>query len=429
MQKAEIDALVRAHRGRARPVAFFHILRQESLGPADHAFLEEHIDELSASDLLRWRARCAEGFTAPVIQKLARMALEDPAHFEHEVLNVPRLELHDDEWTELADLLRGKVKPEIFERVLARCRREPVPKVTGVLFTPGVIGNANLEEEDGLGPAEDLGDRDPGGLPLRELLRAWLAGKTGKGLSDDQLVALATARARGPEALDQGAHDEDWGPLVRDLPAILQGAVIEKAKRTPRGAERANLLQWLGEHGAPRAALLELALLPVVEGDLPRGLLAWLARELRTRAAWEKHGFFVVSALLGKPAIAELAEIVTITVCDASSSRDGEGEDPPRGLLEAVQVALALGLVGLAREALDRRDEPKAMAALSALACLDPPSRVSRAVHDLVRTHPARGDLADLMAVNERLVKHGDARDASLEGVVAALHALADASG
>ena len=46
MRKVEIDALVRAHRGRARPVAFFHVLRQPALEPDDHAFLVEHIDEL-----------------------------------------------------------------------------------------------------------------------------------------------------------------------------------------------------------------------------------------------------------------------------------------------------------------------------------------------------------------------------------------------
>ena len=66
-------------------------------------------------------------------------------------------------------------------------------------------------------------------------------------------------------------------------------------------------------------------------------------------------------------------------------------------------------------------------AALSALACLDPPSRVSRAVHDLRRVPGASAAIVALLAVNERLVKHSDARDASLEGVIAALHALADA--
>jgi hypothetical protein len=83
----------------------------------------------------------------------------------------------------------------------------------------------------------------------------------------------------------------------------------------------------------------------------------------------------------------------------------------------------------MTQEALAAGDEPRAMAALSALACLDPPSRISRAVHALRRAPGATAEVAALIAVNERLVKHSDARDASLEGVVAALHAIADAFG
>ena len=79
MRKVEIDALVRAHRGRARPVAFFHVLRQPALEPDDHAFLAEHMDELGATDLLRWKARCEKGFTGAVIRRLAAIAIADPA--------------------------------------------------------------------------------------------------------------------------------------------------------------------------------------------------------------------------------------------------------------------------------------------------------------------------------------------------------------
>jgi hypothetical protein len=68
------------------------------------------------------------------------------------------------------------------------------------------------------------------------------------------------------------------------------------------------------------------------------------------------------------------------------------------------------------------------MAALSALACLDPPSRVSRAVHELRELRGSSEEVAELIATNERLIKHSDARDASLEGVIAAVHAIADAS-
>src|SRR5690242_10117652 len=101
MRRAELDALMRAHRGRARPVAFFHVLRQPALEPDDHAFLTEHIEELGSTDLLRWRARCEKGFTAVVIRRLAAMAIADPVSFKHDVLSVPHLELDPEEWTEL----------------------------------------------------------------------------------------------------------------------------------------------------------------------------------------------------------------------------------------------------------------------------------------------------------------------------------------
>ena len=92
-------------------------------------------------------------------------------------------------------------------------------------------------------------------------------------------------------------------------------------------------------------------------------------------------------------------------------------------------MAFARALIEIIHAALESGDEPRALAALSALACLDPPSRVSRAVHELRRHTGVSAEIADLIAVNERLVKHSNAGDASLEGVVAALPAMADAFG
>jgi hypothetical protein len=151
----------------------------------------------------------------------------------------------------------------------------------------------------------------------------------------------------------------------------------------------------------------------------------WLTRQLATRAAWDKHGLGVIAALLGRRAFSEVGEIVTIVWSQAGPG----GEEPPRALLEAMTTAFALALVGLCREALSRGDDAGAMAALSALACLDPPSRVSRAVHDLRRAPGLGPEVTSLLAVNERLVKHSDARDASLEDLIAAVHAIADSLG
>ncbi|MGK3991071.1 hypothetical protein WME99_48940 [Sorangium sp. So ce136] len=414
MRKAEIDALVRAHRGRARPVAFFHVLRQPALEPDDHAFLSEHIEELGTSDLLRWRARCESGFSGPVIQQLARLAIRDPAHFQHEVLSVPRLELDEEEWIELSDLVRGKVPDAIYERVLARCRREPVQWDSGFMFTPKVYRGLppllDGDELDGL-DAERPALRD---LPVAKILAARRAGVLS--LDDAALAALAMERARG--------SDEDWSVDILHFPAPLKDAILEKARRTPRAGERANLLGWLEAHGVARAALMDIALGSIRAGGDAYPVLSWLALQLTTRAAWDRHGLETFSTLMSRRAFSEIGELVTLAWSEASQG----GKEISRGFLEAIQVAFALVLLGMAREALAADHQAAAMAALSALACLDPPSRVSRAVHELRRIPGASADVAELIAVNERLVKHSDARDASLEGFVAALHAIADAS-
>ncbi len=416
MREAELEALVRAHRGRARPVAFFHVLRQAALEPDDHAFLMTHIDELGATDLLRWRARCEEGFTGPVIRRLALLAVADPATFAHDVLDVPRLDLDDPEWVELADLLRGKVPANIYQRVLARRRHDPAPRGADFVFTPGVIDGSRFfldAEVDVSAPRAEVDAGSLGASPMTSILRARREGALV--IEDHALLAVAMERARG-------ASTEDWSFAVLDFPAGLRDAILEKARRTRNDAERANLLGWLEAHGEPRAALLQLALAAIDAGEISYGLLCWLTRQLTTRAAWDRHGPPVLSALLGQRAFSEIGELVTVACSEAGRG----GADPPRGLLPAIQVAFALALLQLSREALGRGEEGFAMAALSALACLDPPSRVSRVVHELRRAPGVTAAILALLAVNERLVKHSDARDASLEGVIAALHAVAD---
>ena len=334
----------------------------------------------------------------------------------------PGSKLDEDEWRELADLLRGKVPEALYARVAAHGGPRPprvAPEATwkpGVYDLPGFLGD---EDAGALRPAFERS----AGRALRErstleILAARRAGEIA--IEDAALVALLRERAR--------SSSEDWSFAVLDFPDGLDDAVLEKARASVRGEERANLLCWLEARGVPRAALLAIALDPARRQQVSYPELCWLSRQLSTRAAWDRHGVETLSALVGQRAFPEIGELVTVAWSEAGRG----GKDPPRGLLEAMQVAFALALCGLAREAIAAGDAPGAMAALSALACLDPPSRISRAVHALGRDAAAAGApeaVAELIAVNERLVKHSDARDASLECVVAALHAMADATG
>lgn len=414
MKKVEIEALLRAHHGNARPVAFFHILRQPALSADDHAFLTAHIEALGPTDLLRWRARCEPGHTAVVIRRLAELAIRDPESFKHEVLGVPRLILEEEEWLELLDLTRGKVPAALHALIAERGKKPPMESHTSWMFSPRVIPSNEpffFEEDAELAP--DVGNRPLRDLPLWAVLAARAAGKLA--MDDPAFKALALARAK--------TSDEDWSLAVSDFPPLLADAVLEKARRARSDTERANLLSWLDAQGAPRATTLEIALGAIRGGQYSYGILSWLSGQLTTRAAWEKYGEETLVALAQRRAFSEISELITVAWSEAGRG----GKEPSRGLLDAMSGALALTLVGLAREALLQKDKERALAALSALACLDPPSRVSRAVHDLAKMSGATEEIAELIRVNERLVKHSDGRDASIEGVIAALHAVADA--
>lgn len=420
MRKAEIAALLRAHRNRARPVAFFHILRQTTLEADDHAFLIEHIDDLGAVDLLRWRARCEKGFTAPVIRKLAQLAICEPSQFRHEVLDAPQLSFEEAEWIELADLLRGKVDDETWRRVLSRGKGGAAKAKTpdaGLLFQASAGSEASFPRA--LGSLLD-GSSEPGE-------RSFFDGFDGLDDSEGGFgFGLGPEGPGGPpeELSEPPPEEEDWSPSVPRFRASFREAALEKARKTPRGDERAVLLAWLEERRVAKKTLIKIAADSLLAGDIRASMLTWLSKQLSNRTGWDREGTVVLVAMIERRAFPEMSELFTFSWHEASAS---EGHDVPRGFLTSVQAAFALALLQVTRQALVARRASLAMAALSALACLDPPSRVSRTIHDLRRIPGIGDEVRQLIEVNERLVKHSDARDASLEGVIAAVHALADA--
>jgi hypothetical protein len=373
MKRMEIDALVRAHRGRAHPVASLHVLRQNAIEPDDHAFLCEHARELTIPDLLVWRKRCASGFTGAVIREFARIAIEDPLIFKHELLDAPRFSLADEEWIELADLTRGKVAADSFDRILARGIRAEVKLP---------LAQHAASQDDLAGFLEDaLGDFDP-----------------------------------APPAMSQGFIDAASAPDV----------ILERAKNAWSAEERAILLEWLSSQGVSRKPLFEVAIQALKAGENDPRLRGWLASQLATRASWEAHGVDVVLALLDRNAFSELSTLVTLIW--GNSSATSLPEKNRQGLLDAMMTALALGFIHVIREALTADLPDKAMVYLSALACLDLPTRLSRTIHDLLHAPRAEGEVRTLIEMNVRLVKHKRGREASFEDIVAAIHCLADAT-
>jgi hypothetical protein len=371
MKRMEIDALVRAHRGRAHPVASLHILRQSTIEADDQVFLCEHARELTIPDLLVWRKRCATGFTGAVIREIARIAIEEPSIFKHEVLEAPRFSLADEEWIELADLTRGKVSPASFERILARGAHEEVelPKLEIVAGS-----------EDLAGFLEDaLADFDP---PPPETTPAFI--------------------------------DAESAPEV----------ILERARNAWSAEERAILLEWLSTHGLTRKPLFEIATKALKAGENDPRLRAWLASQLSTRASWEAFGVDVALAFLDRNAFSELSALVTLVWSQPNEA----AQDNRQGLLDAMMSSLALGFLHVIREALTASMAEKAMVYLSALACLDLPPRLSRSIHDLLHAPNVDGEVRTLIEMNVRLVKHKRGRDSSFEDIVASIHCLADAT-
>jgi len=373
MKRIEIDALVQAHRGRAHPVASLHILRQNAIEPDDQVFLCEHARQLTIPDLLAWRVRCAPGFTGAVLRELARLAIEEPTTFKHEVLLAPRFTLTDEEWVELADLTRGKVPESLFDRILAR--------------TPETVS----------APPNDFAP------PVAEDLASFL---------DSELGEFELAPA---PALPEGFTDANLA--VEDI--------LERARHPWSAEERAILLEWLTSRGLPRKKLIDIALAALRAGEHDPRLRSWLAGQLNTRSGWEAHGSDVVLALLDRNAFSALSSLVTLVWSDSSEAGKGEQRN---GLLDAMMMAFGIAMVHLVREALGVAQPARAMVFLSALACLDLPTRLSRSIHDLLRCPGAEGEVRTLIEMNVRLVKHKKGRQATFDDLVAAIHCLADAA-
>jgi hypothetical protein len=272
-------------------------------------------------------------------------------------------------------------------------------------------------------------------------------------------ASLRSRVAAASSLADAGALEElsrvlpwaitDEAVLTRELlPAIvgrasdeaLAAAATARAAATMQGRECAFLLDWLERRGSPRKALFGLAVAAVERGASSLDLLAWLSQRLASRSAWEQHGGAVLSALLARKAHAELAELFAQSWSEASDGprrllREGEAEGPGEasggataaGFREAVHAAFAVALARHARAALQAGDEPSALRSLSAMACLDPPTRLNPVLHDMAMSSGASGAALELIEVNASLARRTGGREATLHGVVSAVHVIAGA--
>ncbi|MRG96317.1 hypothetical protein [Polyangium spumosum] len=401
MDKAEIDALKRAHRGNARAVAFLHVLRQGALGPDDHAFLATHAHELTSADLLRWRARTPYVGRPPILVALAKLAEDKPAEFEHEVLNAPGFSFEDREWATLADLVRGKVPPALFARIERRETRAPAP-------APALFSSA--DEPVDLAAMFDLDDAT---APAAPASKADDDSFFGGGSLGDEL------------GLDLGGDEGD--PLFADpFAGLTVEEAFEKVDSGTNGDERAMLLEWLDAQSVDAERLMNAALASLQRGPVATPVVAWIGKKLASKADWETNGAGLFLALVGRRAFPELQELVA------------QGAGVSAELDEARLAAFGHVLVDAARDAIKTKDEPRAAAMLAALSALDTTEEARKRFGALkqalnrAKASPYLLTLVDLVVYRARMSRESptDTRPESLtEGMIAAVHVLSDALG
>lgn len=403
MEKAEIIALLVAHRGRAQVVASLHLLRDGALGEPAHAFLAEHEAALATIDLQRWLSRASTAQRPAVEAAMARLAEREPARFEHEIRRAP------------------PAAPE-----------PPFPGLTETLsdgegfFDPGdLLGDLDFDSE---APAADR--HSPPGLagsshPELDALLAGLAGATGP-------KARSAWKARSLAAAADTA--ESWAAAVLHLPPAMRDAVLARAAVSPRSEERAALLEWLFQNGAKRPKLVELTLSLLGTGPAVVHVGSWLAETwipklLPDKAAWSKHGPTLLAAFLEYGHFSTLDELFTAVLTGATAlgpgllGMTGANGDALRG---PVIAAFTKALVQRVADALAAGRRQEALGAAAALVSLGPPSREVPGVRSLRRKRSAKGEVATLLALAERRAR-GPKQAPRLEDLITTVHVLSDA--
>lgn len=126
MRRAQIEALMDAHRGRVQTVVSLYVLRQPALDEDDEAFLREHAGALELADLLRWLGRSSAGSRGAIVRALSRAAASAPERFRFEALGARRPALDEHEWGEIAEQTRGRIEPALAAEIWAKVGGSPV---------------------------------------------------------------------------------------------------------------------------------------------------------------------------------------------------------------------------------------------------------------------------------------------------------------
>ena len=233
---------------------------------------------------------------------------------------------------------------------------------------------------------------------------------------DDEALPWLMDEARLTAAALDGAETErePWAPGdASRLPASLLPAVRRRVRsRAPGDREVVSLLRWLEARGEPLGELVA-AMLAHLDGQKPgHEALAWLGATLSSGARWNHHGRDVLLTLLDAGAWEAIPRLAARVLAEAGSLTDEKAKKKRAALVVALHDALGRALVRIAERAVSRGAVEEAMGALHGLAALHPRSGLRGPVHHLGEQPDLPEEVAQMIALNEELLR----RDTTREG-------------
>ena len=230
-------------------------------------------------------------------------------------------------------------------------------------------------------------------------------------VSEERLLAAANACAEDP--------NDHWSSGKHPSFAAEYADAIRRRVRVVRDEwEWDGLMQWLVQHGEPYQQVIELAKQRIEVAPNSHDAMNLLRGLFENRTRWVDAGPRVLEWLLEKRGTHAVVDFI-----EQVFRNDALGTAVN---LQGMQEALALLLIKRAAHGINGGNERLAIAALHGLVALHPPTRLCQKVRGLRKLGELSPPVAELVDLNERLLRHESTREASWLDARAALSLYKD---
>jgi len=239
----------------------------------------------------------------------------------------------------------------------------------------------------------------------------WLREEAAELVSEEQLLAAANTCAEDPK--DHWSYGKP-PPFTTDYAEAIRRRVRIVRDET----EWDGLMQWLVEHDEPYQQLVELAKQRIEVAPNSYHAMNLLRGLFENRTRWLEAGPRVLEWLIEKRGTRAVVDFI-----EQVFRNDTLGTAVN---LQGMQEALAVLLIKRAAHGINGGNERLAIAALHGLVALHPPTRLCQKVRGLRKLGELSPPVAELVDLNERLLRHESTREASWLDARAALSLYQD---